>query len=188
MGKINVIETGLEGLLIIEPKVFGDSRGFFLEFYNKREFEEAGIKKDFVQDNHSKSGKNVLRGLHFQNKHPQGKLVRAIRGTLYDVVVDLRKDSKTYKKSYGIELSEQNKKMLYIPEGFAHGFLALSEETEINYKATDYYYPEYDAGLRWNDKEINVDWGFSKYGIKEEELILSEKDRKLPFFDELEIL
>ncbi len=181
MSKFKKIETPIKDLYIIEPQVFGDNRGFFMEFWNKRNFEEIGLNMEFVQDNHSKSRKGVLRGLHFQTKNSQGKLVRCIKGKVYDVAVDLRKGSKTFGKYFGIELTEENKKMFYIPEGFAHGFLALTEEVEFLYKATNYYTPEYESGIIWNDKDINIDWPLEKYGIKED-LLLSEKDRKLQTF------
>ena len=184
MSKFEKVETPIKGLYIIEPQVFGDNRGFFMEFWNKRDFEEIGLNMEFVQDNHSKSRKGVLRGLHFQTKNSQGKLVRCIKGKVYDVAVDLRKGSKTFGKYFGIELTEENKKMFYIPEGFAHGFLALSEEVEFLYKATNYYTPEYESGIIWNDKDINIDWPLEKYGIKEEDLLLSEKDRKLQTYKE----
>lgn len=184
MSKFKKIETPIKDLYIIEPQVFGDNRGFFMEFWNKRDFEEIGLNMEFVQDNHSKSKKGVLRGLHFQTKNSQGKLVRCIKGKVYDVAVDLRKGSKTFGKYFGIELTEENKKMFYIPEGFAHGFLALSEEVEFLYKATNYYTPEYESGIIWNDKDINIDWPLEKYGIKEEDLLLSEKDKKLQTYKE----
>ena len=184
MSKFKKIETGIEGLYILEPTVFGDERGFFLETYNKKEFEEIGIFDEFVQDNHSKSKKGVLRGLHFQTKHSQGKLVRVIRGSVYDVAVDIRKGSSTYGKWYGIELSAENKKMFFIPKGFAHGFLTLEEETEFQYKCTGLYHPEYDSGIMWNDKDIAIDWNFEKYGLKEEDIVLSEKDKKHQSFKE----
>jgi len=184
MSKFEKVETPIKDLYIIEPKVFGDNRGFFMEFWNKRDFEEIGLNMEFVQDNHSKSRKGVLRGLHFQTKNSQGKLVRCIKGKVYDVAVDLRKGSKTFGKYFGIELTEENKKMFYIPEGFAHGFLALSEEVEFLYKATNYYTPEYESGIIWNDKDINIDWLLEKYGLKEEDLLLSEKDRKLQTYKE----
>ena len=184
MSKFKKIETGIEGLYILEPTVFGDERGFFLETYNKKEFEKIGIFEEFVQDNHSKSKKGVLRGLHFQTKHSQGKLVRVIRGSVYDVAVDIRKDSLTYGKWYGIELSAENKKMFFIPKGFAHGFLTLEDETEFQYKCTDLYAPQYDSGIIWNDKDININWNFEKYGLKEEDIVLSEKDKKHQSFKE----
>lgn len=184
MSKFKKIETGIDGLYIIEPTVFGDNRGFFLESYNKKEFEEIGITNEFVQDNHSKSKKGVLRGLHFQTRHSQGKLVRVIKGSVFDVAVDLRKGSKTFGKWFGVELSAENKKIFFIPENFAHGFLTLEDETEFMYKCTDLYHPEYDSGIMWNDKDINIEWNFKKYNLKEEDLILSEKDTKHQSFKE----
>ena len=184
MSKFKKIETGIEGLYILEPTVFGDKRGFFLETYNKKEFEEIGIFDEFVQDNHSKSKKGVLRGLHFQTRHSQGKLVRVIKGSVYDVAIDIRKDSITYGKWYGIELSAKNKKMFFISKGFAHGFLTLEDGTEFQYKCTDLYHPEYDSGIMWNDKEININWNFEKYGLKEEDIVLSEKDKRHQSFKE----
>lgn len=178
MGKFKKQETGIEDLYIIEPTVFGDERGFFIESYNKNDFFELGIKEDFVQDNHSKSKKGVLRGLHFQTKFAQGKLVRVIKGAVYDVAVDLRENSKTFGNWFGIELSAKNKKMFFIPKGFAHGFLTIEDETEFTYKCTDFYHPEYDSGIIWNDKDINVEWNFEKYMLSEENIILSEKDKK----------
>ena len=182
MSKFKRIETGIEGLCIIEPTVFGDNRGFFLESYSKKEFENIGINEEFVQDNHSKSKKGVLRGLHFQTKHSQGKLVRVIKGSVYDVAVDIRKGSKTYGQWYGIELSEENKKMFYIPAGFAHGFLTLEDDTEFQYKCTDIYAPQYDSGIMYDDSDLNIDWKLEEYGI--EELTLSEKDKKHQSFRE----
>ncbi len=184
MSKFKKIETGIEGLYILEPTVFGDERGFFLETYNKKEFEEIGIFDEFVQDNHSKSKKGVLRGLHFQTRHSQGKLVRVIKGSVYDVAVDIRKGSSTFGKWYGIELSAENKKMFFIPKGFAHGFLTLEDDTEFQYKCTDFYAPQYDSGIMWNDKDININWNFEKYGLKEEDIVLSEKDKKHQSFKE----
>lgn len=178
MGKFKKIETGIEGLYIIEPTVFGDERGFFVESYNKNDFIELGISDEFVQDNHSKSKKGVLRGLHFQTKFSQGKLVRVIKGSVYDVAVDLRKDSKTFGKHFGLELSAENKRMFFIPKNFAHGFLTLQDDTEFTYKCTDFYHPEYDSGIMWNDKDINIDWNFEKYNLKEKDIVLSEKDKK----------
>ena len=182
MNKFKKIKTSIEGLYIIEPTVFSDNRGFFLEAYNMEEFKELGLNCNFVQDNHSKSKKGVLRGLHFQNKHPQGKLIRVIKGAVYDVAVDIRKNSKTYGKWEGIVLSEENKKMLYIEPGFAHGFLTLEEDTEILYKCTDIYAPKYDRGITYNDKDLNIDWKFDEFGIKD--IILSEKDKKHQSFNE----
>ena len=177
MSKFKKIETGIEGLIVIEPTVFGDDRGFFMESYSKKDFEEIELYMEFVQDNHSKSKKGVLRGLHFQTKHTQGKLVRVIAGSVLDVAVDLRDGSKTFGQHFIVELTEQNKKMFYVPEGFAHGFLTLEDDTEFQYKCTDYYAPEFDSGVLWNDKDININWNFKKYGLKEEEILLSEKDK-----------
>jgi dTDP-4-dehydrorhamnose 3,5-epimerase len=172
-----VEKTSIEGVLIIKPKVYGDDRGFFMETWNKRDLKNAGLDVDFVQDNHSKSVKGVLRGIHFQTKHPQGKLVRVIKGEVFDVAVDLRKDSPTFGKYESIILSEENKLMFYIPPELGHGFLTLSDEAEVLYKATDYYYPEYDSGLIWNDKIININWPITKFGILK--ILLSKKDEKL---------
>lgn len=182
MNKFKKIETGIDGLCIIEPTVFGDNRGFFLESYSKKEFNEIGINEEFVQDNHSKSKKGVLRGLHFQTKHSQGKLVRVIKGSVYDVAVDVRKRSPTYGKWFGVELSSENKKIFYIPSGFAHGFLTLEDDTEFQYKCTDIYAPQYDSGIMWDDKDLNIDWKLETYKI--DNLILSEKDKKHQTFKE----
>ncbi|MDU1910879.1 dTDP-4-dehydrorhamnose reductase [Fusobacterium sp.] len=184
MNKFKKIETNLQGMYIIEPLVFEDNRGFFLESYNKDEFEKIGITTNFIQDNHSKSKKGVLRGLHFQVRYSQGKLVRVVKGRILDIVVDIRKDSSTYGKWHGIELSEENKKMLYISKGFAHGFLALEDDTEIEYKCDEFYISQYDSGIIWNDRDIAIDWNFEEYGLKEEEIILSEKDTKHQSFKE----
>ncbi len=175
MNNFSLKQTGIEGLVVIESKVFGDNRGFFMETYNKASFEELGLNIEFVQDNHSKSRKGVLRGIHFQTKYPQGKLVRVIKGRVFDVAVDLRKDSETYGKWYGVELSEENKKMFYMPEGFGHAFLTLEDETEFLYKTTNLYHPEYDAGIIYNDEDIAITW--PNIGC---DYILSEKDKKLP--------
>ncbi len=158
MGRINITKCPIEGLYIIEPAVYGDSRGYFMETYNQKDMEEAGFTMKFVQDNQSCSTKGVLRGLHFQIQHPQAKLVRVIKGSVFDVVVDLRKDSETYGKWYGIELSEENKKQFFIPEGFAHGFLVLSDVAEFCYKCTDFYHPGDEGGLAWNDPDIGIEW------------------------------
>jgi len=183
MIKFNKIKTTLDGVVIIEPAVYCDERGFFMETYNKKEFNKLGLDVDFVQDNHSKSSKGVLRGLHYQSKHPQGKLVRVIRGRVFDVAVDIRVGSPSFGQYYAVELSEKNKRMFYIPEGFAHGFLAL-EESEFVYKTTDYYYAAYDRGIRWNDPDINIKWPLDKIG--DSRLILSDKDSKLPFLKDIE--
>lgn len=174
MGKIKVTTCGIEGLSVIEPAVFHDSRGYFMETYNQNDFKEAGLDMFFVQDNQSMSVKGVLRGLHFQKQFPQGKLVRAVRGTVFDVAVDLRSQSETYGKWFGVELSAENRKQFYIPEGFAHGFLVLSDEAEFAYKCTDFYHPGDEGGILWNDPEIGIDWPIEE-GM---ELIISDKDRK----------
>ena len=158
MGKIKVTPCDIKGLYVIEPTVFKDERGYFVETYNQNDFREAGLNMVFVQDNQSMSVKGVLRGLHFQKQYPQGKLVRAVRGTVFDVAVDLRSDSGTYGKWFGVVLSAENKKQFYIPEGFAHGFLVLSEIAEFCYKCTDFYHPGDEGGLAWNDPEIGVEW------------------------------
>ena len=158
MGKIKVTKCPIEGLYIIEPTVFGDERGYFMETYSLRDMEEAGLTMNFVQDNQSMSVKGVLRGLHFQKEHPQGKLVRVIKGRVFDVAVDLRQGSATYGKWYGVELTEENKKQFYISEGFAHGFLVLSDKAEFCYKCTDFYHPNDEGGLAWNDPEIGIQW------------------------------
>ena len=182
MGKFRKIDTPLEGLYVIEPLVFGDSRGFFVESWNKKEFEEIGINCDFVQDNHSKSKKGVLRGLHFQIENVQSKLVRCIRGKVLDVAIDLRRNSPTFGQYFSIELSEENKFMLFIPKYFAHGFLVLSDEAEIIYKVDEYYDPKSDSGIIWNDETLNINWQLEKYRLSESDLTISEKDRKLMKF------
>ena len=160
MGQIKVEKNvgGIEGLYVITPAVHGDARGYFMETYNRRDMEEAGLNLEFVQDNQSMSVKGVLRGLHYQINHPQGKLVRVIKGRVYDVAVDMRKGSATYGKWYGIELSEENKKQFYISEGFAHGFLVLSDTAEFCYKVTDFYHPGDEGGIAWNDPGIGICW------------------------------
>ena len=174
MGKITVTPCGeIEGLYIIEPEVFGDNRGYFMETYSEKDFFEAGLTMKFVQDNQSKSKKGVLRGLHFQKEHPQGKLVRAVSGEVFDVAVDIRKGSKTFGKWFGVTLSSENKKMFYIPEGFAHGFLVLSDEAEFAYKCTDFYHPEDEGGLRYNDSEVGIEWPFPK----DVELTIADRDK-----------
>jgi dTDP-4-dehydrorhamnose 3,5-epimerase len=154
-----VMQTPLAGVLVLEPKVFGDERGFFFESFNARDFEQAtGLKEMFVQDNHSKSTKGVLRGLHYQAQHAQGKLVRVTQGAVFDVAVDIRQGSPTLGQWFGIELSAENKKQMWIPKGLAHGFLVTSESAEFLYKTTDYYYPEYERSLLWNDADIGIEW------------------------------
>ena len=181
-GNFKFIETKIPDLYIIEQKVFGDSRGYFMESYNKQAFDEAGLTMTFVQDNESRSKKGVLRGLHFQTKHTQGKLVRCTEGEVWDVAVDLRKGSPTYGQWEGVYLSSENKRQFYIPEGFAHGFVVISETATFNYKCTDFYAPEYDSGLLWNDEDIAVEWPLD--GIQE--ILLSEKDKKQKKFKELD--
>ncbi len=173
---MKITKTKLDGVVVIEPDVFGDNRGFFMESWNKKKMEEAGLFYDFVQDNHSKSTvKGTLRGIHFQKgDKAQAKLVRCIKGVVLDVAVDLRKNSPTFKQWVGVELSAENKKQLLIPRGFGHGFVSLTDDVEFLYKADNYYAPEADAGIRWNDPEIGVEWGV-------ENPILSEKDKKNPF-------
>ena len=158
MGQIKVTKCPIEGLYIIEPAVHGDNRGYFMETYSLRDMQEAGLDMVFVQDNQSMSVKGVLRGLHFQKEFPQGKLVRVIKGRVFDVAVDLRAGSETYGKWYGVELTEKNKKQFYISEGFAHGFLVLSDTAEFCYKVTDFYHPGDEGGLAWNDPSIGIQW------------------------------
>lgn len=178
MGKINVIEdcNGIKGLKIIELPVYGDERGYFMETYNSRDYAEAGIDCQFVQDNQSASKKGVLRGLHFQINYPQDKLVRVVKGEVYDVAVDLREDSETFGKWYGVLLSEENKKQFFIPKNFAHGFLVLSDYAEFCYKVTDFYHPNDEGGIRWDDIEIGIEWPIPK-GMNKNDLILSDKDK-----------
>ena len=185
MGKIKVTSdcNGIEGLKVIEPAVFGDARGYFMETYNYNDFKEAGIDCEFVQDNQSSSTKGVLRGLHFQINFPQDKLVRVVNGEVFDVAVDLRKGSKTFGKWYGVVLSAENKKQFFIPKDFAHGFIVLSDEAEFCYKVTDFYHPNDEGGLMWNDPEIGVEWPMPE-GMTEKDLILSDKDKVHPSFSE----
>lgn len=170
----------IEGLYEIQPKVFGDNRGYFFEVYSEKDFFDAGLTMRFVQDNQSSSSKGVLRGLHFQKQHPQGKLVRAVSGRVYDVAVDLRKGSATFGKYYGVILDGEKQNQFYIPEGFAHGFYVLSDTAVFAYKCTDFYDPKGEGGLMWNDREINIDWKSVAPGI---EPVLSEKDGKHPSFN-----
>lgn len=173
--EMNVTMTEIPDVLILEPKVFGDNRGFFLESFNQKAFNEIlGREVNFVQDNHSKSAKNVLRGLHFQSQNTQGKLVRVTAGAVFDVAVDLRKTSENYGRWVGVELSADNKKQLWIPQGFAHGFYVLEDNTEFVYKCTDYYNPAFEHSLAWNDESIRINWPIQE-GI---EPIISEKDKK----------
>lgn len=155
---MKMIECAIPGPLIIEPKIFGDERGFFMESWNKAAFAEAGLEVDFVQDNHSRSARGVLRGLHYQNPFPQGKLVRVVRGRAYDVAVDIRRSSKSFGRWIGVELSSRNHRQLWVPPGFAHGFLSLEDDTEFLYKCTDFYRPDAEHSLKWNDPEIAIAW------------------------------
>ena len=172
--------TEIQGLWEIQPKIFGDARGYFLESYSEKDFFDAGLKMKFVQDNQSKSTKGVLRGLHFQTQHPQGKLVRALSGKVYDVAVDLRKGSESFGKYYGVILDSEKQNMFYIPEGFAHGFYVLTDEAVFAYKCTDFYDPKGEGGLMWNDPAIGIDW---KAVAPDVNPLLSEKDGKHPAFD-----
>ena len=190
MGQIKVTPAPIKGLYIIEPAVHGDARGYFMETYNQRDMAEAGLHLNFVQDNQSMSTKGVLRGLHFQKEYPQGKLVRVIQGRVFDVAVDLRRGSETYGQWYGLEMSEENKKQFYISEGFAHGFLVLSDTAQFCYKVTDFYHPGDEGGLAWNDPAIGIKWPelvgeyqgnaeAAGYALSDgTPLILSEKDQK----------
>src|SRR5712691_770700 len=157
---MKVVQTAIPDVLIVEPTVYRDARGFFCETYNKRDFEKAGLPANFVQDNHSRSARNVLRGLHYQIQQPQGKLVRVVGGAIFDVAVDIRKKSRTFGMWVGVELSAETGKMLWIPEGFAHGYLVLSETAEFLYKTTDYYAPKFERMIVWNDPDLSVAWPF----------------------------
>jgi dTDP-4-dehydrorhamnose 3,5-epimerase len=175
---MNVVKTPLVDCFVIEPKVFGDERGFFLEtFQSKRYAQLLNIREEFVQDNHSRSSFGVLRGLHFQVKKPQGKLVRVVRGEVFDVAVDLRSDSVTYGKSFGVILNEHNKKQLWIPPGFAHGFVVLSETADFEYKCTDFYDPTDEGSIAWDDPDLGIEWPINQAEIK-----LSAKDMKAASF------
>jgi dTDP-4-dehydrorhamnose 3,5-epimerase len=168
--------TQIAGVLIVEPDVFGDDRGFFLESYNERAMREIGIDAHFVQDNHSRSQRNVLRGLHYQISQPQGKLVRVVRGSVFDVAVDIRRNSPTFRKWVGVELSAENKRMFWLPPGMAHGFVVLSDSADFLYKATDYYAPEFERTILWNDPDLGIEWPLVG------EPVLSSKDAAgLPF-------
>jgi len=179
---MNVIQTNISDVLIVEPKVFADARGFFYESFNKKLMQAAGITGDFVQDNHSRSIKNVLRGLHYQIKQPQGKLIRATVGEIFDVAVDIRRRSPTFGKWVGFNLSEQNRRMAWIPPGFAHGFLVLSEHAEVLYKTTDYWAPQFERTIAWNDRDLAIAWP------TREEPQLSAKDKTGAAFGEAEMI
>ncbi len=178
---MNVESTRLSGVVIIEPKIFGDDRGFLFEsFHETRYREQAGINEKFVQDNHSRSAKGVLRGLHFQKTKPQGKLVRVTRGEVFDVAADINPESETFSQWVGVNLSAENHRQLYVPPGYAHGFLVLSEIAEFHYKCTEFYYPDDEAGVLWSDPTINIDWPTSS------DPLLSEKDARLPTLNSME--
>ncbi len=180
---MKVIKTAIPDLLIIEPKVFGDERGFFFESFNRRQFAElVGLDVDFVQDNHSRSGKGVLRGLHYQIQHPQGKLVRVVQGAVLDVAVDIRKNSPTFGQHVALELSAESKRMFWVPEGFAHGFVVLSDTAEFLYKTTDYYFPEHERCILWNDPALKIDWQLQIVPA------LSSKDAQGKLFADAELI
>jgi dTDP-4-dehydrorhamnose 3,5-epimerase len=177
---VSIIETSLPGVVILEPEIFGDARGFFIETYREDQLRTAGIQERFVQDNHSRSTSGVLRGLHFQLEHPQGKLVRVARGAVFDVAVDVRQGSPNFGKWFGTTLDDTNLRQMYIPPGFAHGFLVLSEVADFIYKCTDYYHPQSEQGILWNDPKLDIRWPGS-------EVRLSKKDRVLPTLDALPV-
>ena len=183
MGNFKKVNTSIEGLFIIEPEVYMDNRGYFMETYNKADFEKIGLNYDFVQDNQAKSKKGVLRGLHFQKENTQAKLVRCIKGEVFDVAVDLRPGSKTYGKWEGVILTEENKKMFMIPRGFAHGFLVLSDEAEFAYKCDDVYNHSAEGGLKYDDPDVAIDWPLGD--LRLDELLTSEKDANWPSLQEL---
>jgi dTDP-4-dehydrorhamnose 3,5-epimerase len=179
---MRVTATAIPDVLILEPKVFGDARGFFYESYNQKAFQQAtGLNIEFVQDNHSRSAKNVLRGLHYQIQQPQGKLVRVVQGAVFDVAVDLRKSSPTFGRWIGAELSEQNARQMWVPQGFAHGFVVLSETADFLYKTTDFYAPEYERSIIWNDPDIAIKWQEIAHPA------LSDKDKKAKLFKDAEV-
>ena len=184
MGKIKVSTCEIKGLYVIEPTVFGDNRGYFMETYNQNDMHEAGLNMVFVQDNQSMSRQGVLRGLHYQKQYPQGKLVRVISGEVFDVAVDLRSGSETYGKWHGEILSAENRKQFYIPEGFAHGFYVLSETAEFCYKVTDFYRPNDEGGIRWDDPDIRIEWPL----LREVPVLLSEKDKAQPSLRDLRLV
>lgn len=187
MGQIKVTPAPIEGVYLIEPTVHGDARGYFMETYNQREMAEAGLDAAFVQDNQSQSAKGVLRGLHFQRTHPQGKLVRVLRGAVFDVAVDLRRNSRTYGQWFGSVLTEENHQQLYISTGFAHGFLVLSETAEFLYKCTDFYCPGDEGGLAWNDPAVGIEWpGVVGDTLDGAALNINVRDRAWPTLRELE--
>lgn len=176
MSTLTVKKTPIKGLIVIEPDVFGDDRGFFFESYSKRDFAEIGIKADFVQDNQSQSSRGVLRGLHFQTENTQAKLVRVTQGAVLDVAVDLRPESQTYGRYFAVELTAENKKMMFIPKRFAHGFLTLEDNTNFQYKCDDYYDGASDGGIVFDDPKLNIDWKFEEYEMEDKDVIISTKD------------
>lgn len=180
---MKLIDTGLKDVVCFEPKVFGDERGYFMETWRTSWFENLGIKADFVQDNHSLSRKGILRGLHYQIKQPQGKLVRVTRGEVFDVAVDVRRQSPTFGRWVAMHLSAENKRIMWVPPGFAHGFLVLSDEAEFSYKCTDFYAPQFERSILWNDPDIGIEWPLK--GI--DDVVLSEKDRNGAFLKEAEV-
>ena len=180
---MQVIETDIPDLLIIEPKVFGDERGFFMESWNRQAFADAGLDLDFMQDNHSRSQQGILRGLHYQIQHPQGKLVRVTRGSVFDVTVDLRKSSPSFGQWFGLELSETNHRMLWVPPGFAHGFYVTSPVADFMYKCTDIYAPEYERTILWNDEALAIDWPL----VEGKQPLLSTKDADGMAFKDAEV-
>ena len=184
MEKFQKTTLSLDGIIIIAPRIFSDERGFFFESYTKKDFEHLGIPEDFVQDNHSCSKKGVIRGLHYQSGYAQGKLVQVLRGSIYDVMIDIRKGSPHYGKYFGISLRSIDHRLIYIPVGFAHGFLSLEDQTEVQYKTTEYYHPEYDAGILWNDPVLKITWPLKEHGI--DTPLLSPKDAVLPRLSEIE--
>lgn len=183
MGKFNFIKTDIDGVIIVEPTVFGDDRGYFMETYQAENFREGGIDCTFVQDNQSKSKKGVLRGLHFQKQYSQSKLVRVIKGEVYDVAVDLRKGSPTYGKYVGVHLSAENKRQFFIPKNFAHGFLVLSDEAEFVYKVDDFYHPNDEGGLAWDDPTVGIKWPITP----DMEILLSDKDKVNPTLENIDL-
>ena len=184
---MKVTPSALPEVLLIEPDVFGDSRGFFMESWHRNKYAEQGLDVDFVQDNHSRSGKGVLRGLHYQLERPQGKLVRVVSGAVFDVAVDIRKGSPSFAQWVGTELSEENQHQLYVPPGFAHGFCVLSERADFLYKCTEFYAPQYEHGILWNDPDIGIDWPEAEYLISDKDAkhgLLSEMDAVLPVYED----
>ena len=183
MGEFHVEETGIDGLKVITPRIFGDNRGYFLETYTRRDFETIGISCEFVQDNQSFSSKGVIRGLHYQKEFSQSKLVRVVKGAVFDVAVDLRPGSPTFGEYYGVTLSDENKKQFFIPKNFAHGFLVLTPTAEFVYKCDDYYHPNDEGGIIWNDPTVNIKWPLDEIGGSDN-LVFSDKDKTWPTLNE----